>query len=148
MTCCVHSNLLIFCNSKCLAHTCAPQSLSSLCIFLHFDSNQHHHECGKSRLQCRSSLSWRCEYFVRVPLCLCIIMDWQRVIYNLRGESFTTRGSCSQAAAFSVDVFAFLSFFHSLIRVRRSHMQFHEHKHCKVNIINVLSLQHKFDLVK
>lgn len=127
MTQCFHSNLLMFCNSKCLAHTSAPASLS--CVSLLFDLNQQHHKCSKSCQQRDSSLSWRCEYFVSACLCLCIIMNWQRVTYNLRGESFTTCcGRWSQTAASSIDMFVFPF---SKPRPIQSHrMLWDEHKHC------------------
>lgn len=81
-----------------------------LCVSLLSDLNQQNHKCSESRQRHDSSLSWRCEYFVSVCLCLCIIMNWQLVIYNLRGESFSTCcGSWSQTAL-SIDMFVFLSF--------------------------------------
>ncbi len=118
-----------------------------LCVSLVFDLNQQHHKCGKSCQQHDSSLSWRCEYFVSVSLCLCIIMNWQRVIYNLREESFTTCcGSWSPTAAFSIGMFC-LSF--SCPCPAQSHrIPWYEHKRCNMNIMNNIFLQYKFDFVK
>lgn len=105
-----------------------------------------HHECGECCQRRHPSLSRRCEYFVRVPLCLCIITERRRVVYNLSGEIIQHLWKTQpKQRPHSIDVFVWV-FFHplclscSLIHVQPDLMQFHENKHCGVNFINFLRL--------
>lgn len=68
-------------------------------------------------------------------LYLCIIMTWQRVIYNLRGGSLTTCGSRSQNSSFSsIDMFVLLlSFFPNPCPVRSRGVSLNGRKHCNVS---------------
>lgn len=66
----VCSNLL---DSKCLCATCCCPAISLLLVSDSLAAQQH---------QCRRLSGW-CEFFV--PLCLCVITGWRRVIFNLRG---------------------------------------------------------------
>lgn len=103
-----------------------------LCVSLLSDLIQQHHKCSESRQRHNSSLSWRCEYFVSVCLCLCIIMNWQLVIYNLRGESFPTRSETGAKQPIS-PLASFFSLVEPCPRLR-NFRESNEHRHF-VNII-------------